>query len=132
MSTEIKVPISPGELIDKITILEIKRERLTDPARRVNVDTDLASLVAARDRALRPSARLASLTAELKTVNLALWDVEDEIRRCEQAGDFGSRFIELARAVYHQNDRRSAIKRVMNELVGSARVEEKVYTTSNP
>ncbi len=123
----ILVGVSAGELIDKITILEIKNAQLTDAAKLSNVRTELALTAAVRDRHIRPSAQLAALTADLKAVNEALWRIEDEIRACEHAGAFGNRFIELARSVYRQNDRRSQLKREINQLLGSALIEEKGY-----
>jgi hypothetical protein len=123
----ITIEVSPGELIDKITILEIKAERLTSAEKLGNVRLELDLLLAARAQALPSSPKLAALTAELKAVNAALWDVEDAIRRCESEGDFGASFIELARAVYRQNDRRSALKRALNEQLGSRLFEEKSY-----
>jgi hypothetical protein len=122
----VEVPV--GELVDKITILEIKNERMTDPDKLRNVRAELAALVSARERELVPSEKLAELTARLKAVNEALWEIEDEIRVCERKQDFGARFVELARAVYHQNDHRAALKRSINELLGSKLVEEKSYT----
>jgi len=123
----IRVEIAPGELIDKITILEIKRERMQDAAKLRNVTTELEVLTKARDTSLAPSETLSQRAAELKAVNEALWLIEDEIRDCERRGDFGARFIELARSVYRQNDRRAAIKRQINELFGSSLIEEKSY-----
>lgn len=121
------VEVAAGELIDKITILQIKNDRITDQAKLANVRTELATLEAARDQALSASEVLRTVTAELRAVNETLWDVEDAIRVCERDGDFGPRFIELARSVYHQNDRRAELKRRINELVGSRLVEEKSY-----
>lgn len=121
------VPVSWGEVIDKITILEIKAERLTDPAKLANVTKELAALVAVRDREFPGHAGLAALAAELKAINEKLWVIEDDIRDCERAKDFGPRFIELARAVYFTNDERALVKRRINELLGSALVEEKSY-----
>jgi tetratricopeptide (TPR) repeat protein len=123
----ILIEVAPGELIDKITILEIKRARITDTTKVANVQTELDLLSAARDRALRKSPELDALTEELKKTNIVLWDVEDEIRLCERDQDFGPRFIELARSVYRHNDRRSAVKRQINELLGSKLIEEKSY-----
>ena len=120
-------PVSWGELIDKITILEIKTERLTDDAKRVNVQRELAELEAVRERHFPVHAGLAVLAAELKAINEDLWVIEDDIRDCERAKDFGPRFIELARSVYVTNDRRAGGKRKVNELLGSALVEEKSY-----
>ena len=119
--------ISAGELIDKITILEIKAGRLEDPAQLANVRTELESLVAARDAALTPSSELVELTALLKAVNERLWQIEDDIRDCERAKQFAARFVELARAVYMNNDERATLKRRINELLGSRIVEEKSY-----
>ncbi|MCP5373242.1 MAG: hypothetical protein H6907_16060 [Hyphomicrobiales bacterium] len=121
------VPVAPGELIDKITILDIKRERITDPAKLANVDREWEALTAVRDAAVPESAELARLGADLKAVNERLWEIEDAIRDCERAGDFGAAFVELARAVYVTNDRRAALKRAINELLGSPLVEEKSY-----
>jgi hypothetical protein len=121
-------PISIGELIDKITILQIKAERIGDPAKRANVVRELGLLEAVRDRAAAPSHALQALSAELKTVNEALWDIEDAIRACEHEGDFGPRFVELARSVYVTNDRRAALKRQINDQLGSSLTEEKSYT----
>ncbi len=126
--TAVKVEISPGELIDRITILEIKAARITDETKRANIGVELGELTAARQGAVAASAGLAALTGELKEVNEALWDIEDEIRALEAAKDFGPAFIELARAVYKTNDRRSAIKRKINELLGSRLIDEKSYT----
>jgi len=123
------VPIAPGELIDKITILEIKAERVGDPAKVQNVRNELESLRAARDLSIVPSQELAALTAELLAINEAIWKIEDAIRGCERNGDFGQRFIELARSIYQTNDRRAAVKRRINEHLGSRIVEEKSYTS---
>ena len=124
----IMVPISPGELIDKIAILQIKSERFVDAGKLQNVRHELAVLTIARDAALSGSPELDRLANELRSVNAALWEIEDAIRCCEQQGDFGPRFVELARSVYHQNDRRAALKRQINELVGADLVEEKGYS----
>lgn len=126
-SATITVEIAPGELIDKITILEIKSERMSDLEKLRNVRTELATLVTSRDRAIPASERLTDLTRQLKQVNESLWQIEDEIRDCERHQDFGTKFIELARSVYKNNDRRSAIKRQINELLGSQLIEEKSY-----
>jgi hypothetical protein len=120
-------PISLGELIDKITILEIKAVRLGDPAKLANVRNELALLTAARGNLPLAGTNIEKLTAELKQVNEALWDIEDRIRDCERDQDFGPVFIELARSVYRTNDRRAALKREINLLAGSAIVEEKSY-----
>lgn len=127
----VKVAVSWGDLIDKITILEIKRARLGDKAQRANVETEYAILRQARDAAMPPGVDIAADTRALLEVNKALWDIEDDIRNCERAQDFGPGFIELARAVYITNDRRAAIKRRLNEALGSGLVEEKSYTDYN-
>jgi hypothetical protein len=123
----ISVEISPGELIDKITILDIKRERIDDPKKLENVTFEHEVLSAARDSAMAASAELDALTQDLKVVNEELWEIEDDIRDCERSKDFGETFVKLARAVYITNDRRSAIKRSINELLGSRLIEEKSY-----
>ncbi|HEX9570429.1 MAG TPA: DUF6165 family protein, partial [Rhodospirillales bacterium] len=114
MSKGLSVEISPGELIDKITILEIKREHMTDAAKLENIEREWTMLTAARDGAVKPSTELDRLAAELKRVNERLWEIEDDIRDCERRKDFGNKFVELARGVYLNNDRRSEIKRAIN------------------
>lgn len=121
------VPVSWGEIIDKITILEIKAERLTDAAKRANVTKELEELAAVREREFPNHRELATLAAELRAINVKLWVIEDDIRDCERAKDFGAKFIELARAVYFTNDERAAAKRKVNDLLGSALIEEKSY-----
>ncbi|MGE0757433.1 MAG: DUF6165 family protein [Pirellulaceae bacterium] len=127
-AVSVSIEVSPGELIDKITILEIKSSRMRDLDKLRNVRKELETLTASRDRAIPASARLTELCQMLKQVNEELWRIEDEIRDCERRRDFGPEFIELARSVYHRNDRRSSIKRDINELLGSQLVEEKSYT----
>jgi hypothetical protein len=123
----ILAPITPGELLDKLTILAIKLERITDAAKRAQVNTEWAALEAVRARAIPPSPELAELTAALRRVNEALWDVEDALRVCERDRDFGPRFIELARSVYHNNDERFRLKKRINELLGALFSEQKAY-----
>lgn len=127
MAAQIMIEVAPGELIDKITILEIKLENMTDAAKLANVRHELDVLAAARDAAISASDDLAYLTGELKRVNLSLWQIEDDIRDCERANDFGETFIDLARAVYKTNDLRAALKRKINELLDSPIFEEKSY-----
>ncbi|WP_411869959.1 hypothetical protein [Vulcanococcus limneticus] len=127
-STSVQVPVSVGELIDKLTILAIKDARIGDAAKRVNVRTELEALEAvALAAGLRDLAGLAELEAQLRQVNGDLWTIEDRIRDCERQGDFGPAFVALARAVYVTNDRRAALKRQINALSGSELVEEKSY-----
>jgi len=123
----VAVAVAPGELIDKITILEIKAVRIGDGAKRANVRAELAVLVEARDRAIVGSDELEALASELRSVNEALWDIEDDIRDREREGDFGERFVALARSVYQTNDLRAELKRRINLLLGSAILEEKSY-----
>ena len=120
-----RVPISWGELIDKITILEIKLERLNAPRARKNAAHELALLQA--ELTTDAPAPLAALRDALGLTNRRLWDIEDAIRRKEAAQAFDAEFIELARAVYHSNDERSRIKRTINDLLGSDIIEEKQY-----
>jgi len=124
---DILAPISVGELIDKITILRIKLERIRAAPAQANVERELDRLIEIRARASLDLADLAGLEDELFQVNGRLWDVEDELRALEQNGNFGKRFIELARSVYRLNDRRSALKRRINTVTDSAIVEEKSY-----
>lgn len=123
----IRAPIGAGELIDKITILEIKAERIADPQKGRNVATELALLRGIRAEAGLDGDEIARVADELRAVNTTLWDIEDEIRACEARGDFGERFIALARSVYLTNDRRSALKKRIDLAVGSTIVEEKSY-----
>ena len=125
---ELSVPISCGELIDKITILEIKSERIRDPEKLANVRNELHLLDATWNRyANPPRVNIESERAQLKAVNQALWDIEDRIRLKEKAQAFDAEFVELARAVYFRNDERAAFKRAINLKLGSALVEEKSY-----
>lgn len=122
----IEVPVSWGELVDKITILQIKSDRISDAAKLANVRKELTLL---RDRlgSNAENAEVSRLTKALYDVNAALWDIEDDIRDCENAGDFGDKFVQLARSVYITNDKRADLKREVNFALGSALVEEKSY-----
>jgi hypothetical protein len=124
----ILIEVGPGELIDKITILAIKSERMSDEGKLRNVRHELAVLDAARRAHIPASAELTRLEAALKAVNEALWVIEDDIRQCEADRDFGPKFVELARSVYKQNDKRAALKKDINLLTGSSIIEEKSYT----
>lgn len=121
------IPMSPGELLDRITILEIKSERITDEAKLANVRRELSVLERAWRGAVTGDETVRRIHAELKAINEELWKIEDGIRVKERAGEFDARFIELARAVYHTNDRRAAVKKELNLHLGSAIVEEKSY-----
>jgi Family of unknown function (DUF6165) len=121
------VPISWGELLDKITILEIKSERLRNPVALANSVHELALLRSVLSEAAEAPPALATLRDELVSVNRRLWDIEDDLRRQEATKTFDAAFIELARAVYRNNDQRSRIKRAINELLGSGIIEEKQY-----
>jgi Flp pilus assembly protein TadD len=124
----VTVEIAPGELIDKLTILQIKSERITDAAKLAHVRAELTELEATRQRSCPASPELTRLTASLKAVNETLWQIEDDIRLCERDGDFGQLFIDLARSVYRHNDQRSALKRQINDLLGARFAEQKAYT----
>ena len=124
---EIQVPISPGELLDKITILQIKSERIDDPAKLANVNTELQMLNRVWETSVEPDEQIATLTARLKSINEALWEIEDDIRDEERNKRFGERFIELARAVYVTNDERAEAKKQVNLHLNSNIVEEKSY-----
>jgi len=122
----IYAPISAGELIDKITILEIKARRIRDASGRGNVLRELRALQDARLQ-LPAGERLDAYCAALSAVNEALWELEDAVRRHERQREFSGVFVELARTICRRNDERAALKRALNELVGSTLVEEKVY-----
>lgn len=117
------IPVSWGELIDKITILEIKADRLTDAAAWRNVMRELHRIAPMWPN----NGHAEALRADLKAINTRLWGIEDDIRRKEAAKDFGPEFVELARLVYQTNDIRSRIKRQINELLDSDLIEEKQY-----
>lgn len=127
MADVIKVPVSFGEVLDKITILEIKSERIADAEKVKNVRLELDELSATWNEAVENPSAIADLRNQLKAVNEELWEIEDDIRDQEAAQDFGARFIELARAVYVTNDKRAAIKKEVNLALGSRFVEEKSY-----
>ena len=124
---EILIPISPGELLDKITILQIKAERISDPTKVANVKTELDMLEKVWSEAVSDDEVIHQLSAELKSVNEALWEIEDDIRDEERNKRFGERFIELARAVYVTNDERANAKKKVNLHLNSSIVEEKSY-----
>jgi Family of unknown function (DUF6165) len=125
--SDILVPISPGELLDKITILRIKCARIEDAAKLANVRLELSRLEQSRTAALPADAAVEADERELERVNGELWDIEDRIREHEAQRRFDTGFIELARAVYLRNDERAAIKRRINLKLASALIEEKSY-----
>jgi chaperonin cofactor prefoldin len=123
----ILVEISPGEMIDKITILLIKSECIKDAEQLANVQHELGVLSAQMDKNIPSSQSLNALISELKAVNEELWRIEDDIRDCERTGDYSQLFIDLARSVYITNDKRADLKRKINLLLGSKIMEEKSY-----
>ena len=128
--TLVHAPISIGELIDKMTILEIKAERISDAGKLHNVANELKVLRELKARTGLDTPEMAPFTHDLKALNAALWDIEDEIRELEARQDFGPRFVELARSIYQTNDRRAHAKQRINAAFGSEIVEEKSYKGS--
>ena len=124
---EILVPISPGELLDKITILEIKSERMDDPQKVANVRHELGLLGRVWSDSVSEDETISDLHRLLKSINEELWEIEDDIRDEERHGRFEERFIDLARAVYVTNDKRAQAKKDANLHLGSDIVEEKSY-----
>ncbi|HED33620.1 MAG TPA: hypothetical protein ENJ08_05275 [Gammaproteobacteria bacterium] len=124
---QILIPISPGELLDKITILEIKTERIQSAEKKANVANELSMLNKVWSDAVAEDEKITSLREQLKSINESLWDIEDDIRDEERARRFSERFIELARSVYVTNDQRANIKKLINQYLKSDIVEEKSY-----
>jgi Family of unknown function (DUF6165) len=127
MAHSFETPIAIGELIDRITILEIKVERFTDAAMTRNAQAELSMLRERRDQAIPQSPTLDALTVQLRAINQRLWDLEDRIRDCERRADFGPDFIAVARGIYRTNDERAAVKRQISVGFGSDLIEEKSY-----
>lgn len=125
--SEILVPVSFGELLDKIAILQIKSERMSDPGKLVNVRNELAVLETTWAAHPASTQDISALRAELKAVNERLWVIEDDIRLQEKAQAFDAEFVRLARSVYFENDVRARVKKDINLALGSAYVEEKSY-----
>jgi len=123
----LSIPVSVGEIMDKITILEIKEERILDAEKLANVTAELDTLRPLVTHDALNTASIKALVAELKDINEALWDIEDDIREREYAKDFGEAFIALARAVYVTNDKRAEVKKQINLATGSTLIEEKSY-----
>ena len=124
---QLQVPVSVGEFLDKITILQIKLAHISDPAKRANIQNELDALLPLVAGDPFTTDQMQALMAELKSVNEALWDIEDDIREKEAAKSFDAEFISLARAVYVTNDRRAEIKKQINLATGSDFIEEKSY-----
>lgn len=124
---ELRISVSHGEVIDKITILQIKVERISNPDKLKNVRHELSVLAKVWADHVPSLPRLDELVAELKRVNESLWEIEDLLRHKESKGSFDAEFIELARKVYFTNDKRASLKREINDLLGSTLVEEKDY-----
>ena len=124
---QLQVPVSVGEVLDKITILQIKLAHIPDVAKRANIQNELDALLPLVAGDAFTTDQMQALMAELKSVNEALWDIEDDIREKEAAKSFDAKFIRLARAVYITNDKRAEIKKQINLATGSALVEEKSY-----
>lgn len=125
--SEILVPVSFGELLDKIAILQIKSERISDPAKLTNVRNELSALEISWMAHPAAGHDIVRLRAALKAVNERLWVIEDDIRLKEQAHTFDNAFVQLARSVYIENDERARIKKEINLALGSSYVEEKSY-----
>ncbi|HSI55800.1 MAG: DUF6165 family protein [Ramlibacter sp.] len=133
MNDPLLIPVSPGELLDKKTILEVKRVRIADPEKLANVEREWALLAGIAQTLLAqvdPAAGIAKLEAELLEVNSAIWDLENTVRACEKSGDFGAQFVATARRIYSSNDHRAQVKRRINLLLDAAIVEEKEHDTS--
>jgi hypothetical protein len=122
----------PGELIDRITTLEIKNQQLSDPAEQAHDRAELAALRRARDAAITPSEELTRLTEQLRAVNEELWNSEDRLRHCERDGAFGDDFVQETRQVYLRNDRRAALKQQLNDLLKTGQGEPKLYADYKP
>lgn len=127
MSDQINVPISPGELVDKITILEIKKEFIKNDNKLKNINHEYDLLMQIYTTQISETVGISELKNKLKEINLELWKIEDDIRDCEREKSFSHTFIELARSVYFTNDRRSQVKLEINLLLNSNLVEEKSY-----
>lgn len=124
---KLMVEVSLGEVLDKVTILKIKRARIDDPGKVSNVIKELGSLEESIEASGMVSPEIRAVVADLLEINKELWDIEDNIRECERQKNFGEEFVRLARAVYFTNDRRAAAKNRINRMSGSRLVEEKSY-----
>ena len=120
-------PVSPGELLDKLTILEIKNSQINDSEKLKNIRLEYDILSDLRKEKIENDDKINHLYKSLKEVNESLWEIEDDIRECEKNNDFSKKFIDLARSVYVTNDKRAALKKEINTYLGSTIIEEKSY-----
>ena len=125
---KIMIEIAPGELADRLSILEIKLSKINDENKLKNIRYEYASLARGKTELFAKSPEVERLANELKVINDQIWIIEDDIRELERKRDFGDRFVAVARSVYQTNDKRAAVKRQINELLQSVLVEEKSYT----
>ncbi len=123
----VKIEVSWGELIDKVTILQIKLEEISDPTKRANIQRELEALTPAHTEAQARDPRIPELTAQLKALNKVIWDNEDRLRDLEREKRYEADFVACARTAYRTNDQRCAVKRTLNELLQSELMEEKSY-----
>jgi hypothetical protein len=130
--TSVSIEVAPGDLLDRVSILEIKTARITSESALRSVRVELASLRAARDGRIVSTAELEQLTAELRHVNEKLWELEDAVRASEAAKDFGPKFIASARAIIHTNNRRAALKQAINRMLGANFQDEKSFPLPDP
>jgi hypothetical protein len=130
--TSVSIEVAPGELLDRITILEIKSERIKAESALRNVRTELATLRGARERHISTNPALDRLVADLRKVNETLWDLEEAVRQSEASGDFGAEFVKAARSIMHSNDRRAALKQAINRMLGASFLDEKSFPLPDP
>ena len=123
----ILTPTAPGELVDKITVLEIKKERLTDPVKLANVNTELNLLLQAKSEHITNSEKLDELEKSLKEANIVIWDMSEKIREHMNAKNYDDEFIKVSYEIHSANDRRASIKKEINLMLGSSLIEEKSY-----
>ncbi len=123
----INTPVSYGEILDKITILEIKSKKITNEEKVKNVKHELSILLDTWDKKVEKTTEITNLKSQLKDVNQSLWDIEDNIRIKELNKEFDDEFIQIARSVYYENDKRAVVKKEINLFLGSELIEEKSY-----
>tara|TARA_B110000438_G_C15731448_1_gene614405 strand:+ start:888 stop:1286 length:399 start_codon:yes stop_codon:yes gene_type:complete len=127
-SEPLLAPVGPGELLDKLSILEIKLEKISDPNKLENIKTEYKQLESIKAKYIPLSKKITHLYQQLKSINQELWKIEDDIRDCEKIKDFSETFIQLARSVYITNDKRATTKKEINQLLKANIIEEKSYT----